>query len=235
MNKVSLKTDILEYAISPFSLKEGEALLMFLHHPEDIFFCKNQEKYLDISERPYWVKHTTDKINRKSLKIISEHIDYLAPFLTESFSQHKTFKKRDFYSISGSDIRIINMFLRRVQNGINFFELNLSGLTGSSIKTVLEFVLQEIKSSDYKASYLLIESLGQKENFIQPNPIYINTTNINQIHEKYFWGNREDLKFVKQSGEDYNPSLKERVYNKYKDFIALGKFHHMLTFYNNKF
>lgn len=84
------------FLITPFDLKIGEILLLFIPTGKDIRVFENLEMGLHIRQKPYWVKFILDINEKKSIKIINENITHLSLFLS---TKHKILSINDLKAI----------------------------------------------------------------------------------------------------------------------------------------
>nr|WP_321450321.1 hypothetical protein [uncultured Carboxylicivirga sp.] len=164
-------------SISPFVLEKGNIILLSVPIGKDIRVCEGLE--FEVYIKPYWVSFNIDVFDKNVLNTLKENSSYLAPFLTIGL---ENLSMNQLKNISGLDIRIVNMFISRVWNKVEFFEVNLAGLSTNSIKTLLNFLLSEIESSNMETAYLVVDPIIK----LFSNPININKGNIQSIVNQYY-------------------------------------------------
>jgi hypothetical protein len=183
MNIMNCSVNIPEYSITPFSLNEGNAMLLFMYPGYDVKFCeKIKNPSVKVTKYPYWVKFSIEKINKESINIINQNMEYLHPYFSANFP-YGQLKDKEIKQLSGWDIRLINMFLMRKQYNVNFFEINISGLSYHSIELMFNFLLKEIEKSYFESTYLIVEP---REIITNTNPIIVNMENLEDVIKKYY-------------------------------------------------
>jgi hypothetical protein len=179
---MNCSSPIKQYSISPFSLNNGEVMLLSLPAGIDVKFCKrNKEQSIKINYQPYWVKFSIEKIDKESIDIVNQNIEYLRPYFSSNFIPKRELTKREILLLSGWDVRLINMFIMR-KKGVYFFELNTAGLSLTSIFIMFKFLLGEIEESKNTASYLIIEISSFK---YYNNPIFVTKNNLSDVYGLY--------------------------------------------------
>lgn len=170
-----------KYSINPFKLELGKVMLLFLPKDieTDVKLCERSSVFsFHIHKYPYWVRFTLEKIQQEDIEIINSNMKYLHSFFSFGPNANYQFTKKTIKELSGWDIRLLNMFLKRVK-GEDFFELNIAGLSISSILLMLEFVLAESK---FLSSYLIIDSTGNYKN----NPLIITEANYRDVYSQVY-------------------------------------------------
>lgn len=155
-------------------------ILMSVPAGEDVeVYKRNRMDFLG-TELPYWVKFTLEPIKKEYVDLINNSITYLSPYLT---TLKKSFSKKELNGLSGRDIRLVNMYIARKIENVRFFELNTAGLSLSSIKIMLKFLISEISDSNNEATYLVIEPDG---NFDRNAPIFVTKNNFEETFRKIY-------------------------------------------------
>ncbi len=181
MELISFSENIYKCSISPFLLNEGNIMLLSLPFGMDVEFCKkNIEPSIKIRKQPYWVKFSMEKLNKESVDIINQNKEYLNPYFSSKFIPNRILSKKEISLFSGWDIRLINMFLKREQYNVDFFEINIAGLSYNSIKLMFDFIFKEQETNLSKLTYLIV-TINKKEFKFNPNPIIVDKSNINEI------------------------------------------------------
>lgn len=175
MDYIFSSTKDTNLSITPFDLEKGNIAILFVPVGKDVNICNNADFGFKIRQKPYWVKFEIEPITKNVVNIINDNINYLSPFLK---IQHNCFNKDILQKLSGWDIRLINMFIKRKIEGETFFEINTAGLALSSIKLMFHFLLSEIKNSNYNVTYIVVESTEKPKS---SNPIFITRNNIKEV------------------------------------------------------
>lgn len=173
-------TENRNFSIAPFSLKQGNIMLLFIPAGESIKVCENNNIGFDVKQKPYWVKFTLEVMNSIVIRMINDNIVYLSPFF--SF-RHDSFTKKSLKQLSGWDIRLVNMFIARKIGGVQFFELNTAGLSLTSIKLMFRFLISELSDSNYKVTYLVIEPNSKLD---RNTPIFIDENNVEDNFKRLY-------------------------------------------------
>ncbi|NLU37733.1 MAG: hypothetical protein GXX78_02435 [Bacteroidales bacterium] len=163
------------FSIAPFELEMGTIILLFISVGKDVKVCENKEIGFIVKQKPYWVEFDLHVNDEEAVKVINDNIEYLSPFLSQ---QNKHVSKDILHTLSGMDVRLINMFIKRKVENENFFEINTAGIGTTSIKFMFDFLISEIKDSNFNVSYMVIEP---NEKVKRINPIFISENNIEEI------------------------------------------------------
>ena len=155
--------------LAPFSLKYGEAIIVFAPYPKghNVRFVEGNADSFCCSEIPAWVECTAYSVKKKDIRLINENIDV--------FRQHDVFplqvkkvSQRVIDQLEGGDTRLMNLLLCRLK-GITFIELNIIGLTFASIYRMFRFVVSDV--SNHRVAYIVVNYMDENLKSRDPLPI----------------------------------------------------------------
>jgi len=159
---------------SSFDVIENQMLL--LHVPTsydvDVFNKKSKIQNIDIQQESKVIPFEILKLNKKAMIYINESFEYLKQF-SPSLHLLKHITEDNIATLSGIDIRLINLFyyIRFKKN--NFIEINIAGLSIQSIQYLLYFLVTELFVMHSLKTIVIIDPVTT----ISPNPAFINLNN----------------------------------------------------------
>ncbi len=159
------------------SIKYGEALFVFAPTPksENVRFVNSNKDIIKCFKDPCWLKCEAYNCSKKDIRLINENIETfqglgLFPYNNGRISQ------KDIDKLEGGEVRLMNLLLCRLKQE-DFIELNVAGLSYSSIEKLLDFVVNDIHNNS--VAYLVVAYTD----FVitKTNPISICPGNIKHI------------------------------------------------------
>ncbi len=168
--------------IPSFSIKKGE--ILFIHIPTkydvNVFNKKSNIPNLDIQIESEWVKFQIMRYSNAALDEINKYLPYLQQF-SSSLHSYKQLTKKNIATLSGWDIRLINLFYLLHVKKSPFIEINVAGLAPESIVHLLDFSMDIHSSKDKQGTIVIVDS--NKKNL--ENPTFITPNNLILIKQLY--------------------------------------------------
>ncbi len=164
-------------AFNNFSLKFGEAIIIFAPPPTDdnVHYINGHKDIFCCKKEPCWVKCESYHCAKKDVRLINDHLMLFQKFGLFSHND-KHITQKDIDKLEGGEIRLMNTLLCRLKNE-TFIEVNIVGLAFDSIERLLKFIIWDI--SHHKVAYVIVDFTEVV--LTQTNPIFVSNDTLGII------------------------------------------------------